>query len=140
MKFLRFILFLAYSLVAIGVAYWILGKLFPWFMGLSGFWFYFLSFLFAFLAYRFFFTNLALFRLRKTVSMFLGNSPLNWIRAFLLIFYCLFGFIYVFNSYTLKAEYSTWDFIAYWIFVLLILQLTISMMFQLLSSRNNQND
>jgi hypothetical protein len=137
MKFLRFILFLALSLVMIGVAYWLLSMLFPWFMGLSGFWFFFLLFVFASFAYRFFFTNLALFRLRKTVLMFLGNSPLNWTRAFILIFYSLFGFVYVFNSYALKTEHSTWDFIAYWVFVLLILQLTINMMFQLLSSGDN---
>lgn len=134
MKFLRFILFLTLSLLTIGLAYWLLGKLFPWFMGLTGFWFFFLLFVFASLTYRFFFTNLALFRLRKTVIMFLGNSPLNWTRAFILIFYSLFGFIYVFNSYTLIVEHSTWELIAYWVFILLILQLTINMMFQLLSS------
>lgn len=137
MKILRFILFLALSLLTIGFAYWLLSKLFPWFMVLTGFWFYFLLFVFASLTYRFFFTNLALFRLRKTVMMFLGNSPLNWIKAFILIFYSLFGFVYVANSYSLKPEHSTWEFISYWIFILMILQLTINMMFQLLSDGDN---
>ena len=133
MKILSFLFSFLLSLLLIGVAFWLLGKLFPWYMGLKGFWFYFLMFCFAILTYRFFFTNFALFRLRKTIINLLGNSFLKWLRVIILILFSLSGCIYVINSWILNPGYSTWEFIGYWVFVLLIVQLTLNLIFQLSS-------
>lgn len=134
MKTLSFLFSTALSFVLIGLAYWLLSKLFPWYMVLHGFWYYFLMFWFAFLTYRFFLSNLELFRLRKTILLMVGNSTLSWIRAILLILLSICGCLYVVNFGTLNADYAISELIGYLVFILLTIQLTFSLIFQLLSS------
>lgn len=134
MKLLRFLFFFLISFLLIGFFYWLLGKLFKWYMELIGFWFYFLMFSFAFLTYRFLLSNLAMFRLRKTIITMLGDSVFNWARATILILLSIYGCIYVIESYSLKTTYSNWTFIGYWLFILFIIQLTFNLIFQLLTA------
>ena len=130
MKTVGFISFALLSFLLITVGYWLLGKLFAWYIWLNGLWFYFLTFWFAFLTYRFALTNLALFRLRKTIFVFLSNSVLKWSKQILLILLTVYGCIYVGNVAGLQTGYSTWQFVGYWIFMLLTIQLTINLIFQ----------
>ena len=136
MKILSFLLFFAISFLLIGVSYWLLAKLFIWFIPLTGFWFYLLLIWFAFLSYRFSLTNIKLFRLRK-IALKIDNSILKWIRTIPLVILSICGMIYIFKMGILPSDYSITMLIGYFCFIYLMIQLTINLIFTLLSGSDS---